>query len=112
MCIYYLEILDTFFLACPAYVLLGSGPGLVVCGYAQVVGNLNLTHTVTRWYTGLPDLHPSLATSVTVERVFSQGCAPLSLQSCLSVQSTQAVLCLGYWSRVRMVSNEDVLRET
>ncbi|KAG1758938.1 hypothetical protein EDD22DRAFT_783244, partial [Suillus occidentalis] len=29
--------------------------------------------------------------------------------SCLNVQSTCALLCLGYWSQLGLVKNEDVL---
>jgi len=44
------------------------------------------------------------ATSVDVERTFSQGRLVLShLRSRLSVQSTQALLCLGVWSKMGYV---------
>jgi len=50
-----------------------------------------------------------LATSVDVERVFSQGCIVLShLCSRLSVQSTRALMCLGVWSRLGYVRNSDI----
>lgn len=50
-----------------------------------------------------------LATSVDVERVFSQGRIVLShLRSRLSVQSTRALMCLGVWSRLGYVRNSDI----
>ena len=51
-----------------------------------------------------------LATSVDVERTFSQGRLLLShVQSCLSVQSTHALLCLGVWSLpMDYVKDDDV----
>ena len=51
----------------------------------------------------------SLATSVDVERVFSQGRLLLShIQSRLSVQSTRALMCLGVWSLLGYVKDSDV----
>jgi hypothetical protein len=56
----------------------------------------------------LQNLH-FLATTVDVERVFSQGWLVLShVQSRLSVQSTHALLCLGVWSRLRLVKDSDI----
>lgn len=50
-----------------------------------------------------------LATSVDVERVFSQGRLLLShICSRLSVQSTRALMCLGVWSRLGFVTDSDV----
>lgn len=50
-----------------------------------------------------------LATSVEVERVFSQGRLLLShVRSRLSVQSTRALMCLGVWSLLGFVSDSDV----
>jgi hypothetical protein len=50
-----------------------------------------------------------LATSVGVERTFSEGRLLLShVRSRLSVQSTQALLCLGGWSLQRYVKDSDV----
>jgi hypothetical protein len=50
-----------------------------------------------------------LATSVDVERVFSQGRIVLShLRSRLSVQSTRALMCLGAWSALGFVSDSDI----
>lgn len=50
-----------------------------------------------------------LATSVDVEHVFSQGRIVLShLRSRLSVQSTQALMCLGAWSRLGFVKDSDI----
>jgi hypothetical protein len=50
------------------------------------------------------------ATSVDVERTFSQGRLVLShVRSRLSVQSTRALLCLGVWSMMGYVKDSDVL---
>jgi hypothetical protein len=50
------------------------------------------------------------ATSVDVERTFSQGRLVLShVRSRLSVQSTRALLCLGVWSTMGYVKDNDVL---
>lgn len=55
-----------------------------------------------------PDRFP-LATSVDVERTFSQGRLLLShVRSRLSVQSTRALLCLGVWSLMGYVEDGDV----
>jgi hypothetical protein len=44
-----------------------------------------------------------------IEQVFSQGQIVLShLHSRLSVQSTQALMCLGVWSRLRYVQDIDI----
>ena len=49
-----------------------------------------------------------LATSVDVERVFSQGRIILShLRSRLSVQTIRALMCVGEWSRVGYVMAGD-----
>ena len=49
------------------------------------------------------------ATSVDVEWVFSQGRIVLShLCSCLSGQSTWALMCLRVWHRLGFVSNSDI----
>lgn len=51
------------------------------------------------------------ATSVDVERLFSCGRLLLShVHSRLSAQSTWALLCLGYWSRLKLVKTEDVMK--
>ena len=51
----------------------------------------------------------SLATSVDVEHIFSQGRIVLShLHSRLSVQSTRALMCLGVWSRLGYVRDIDI----
>jgi hypothetical protein len=50
------------------------------------------------------------ATSVDVERTFSQGRLVLShVRSRLSVQSTRALLCLGVWSTMGYVHDSDIL---
>jgi len=55
----------------------------------------------------LTDFH--LATSVEVERTFSQERLLLShVRSRLSVQSTRALLCLGVWSLMGYVKDVDV----
>ena len=52
-----------------------------------------------------------LATSVDVERIFSRGRLVLShIRNRLSAQSTRALLCLGSWSLMGMVKDEDVLK--
>lgn len=49
------------------------------------------------------------ATSVDVERTFSQGRLLLShVRSRLSVQSTRALLCVGVWSLLGYVKDNDV----
>jgi len=49
------------------------------------------------------------ATSVDVERTFSQGRLVLShVRSRLSVQSTRALLCLAGWSKMGLVNDDDV----
>ena len=49
------------------------------------------------------------ATSVDVERTFSQGRLLLShVRGRLSVQSTRALLCLGGWSKMGLVKDDDV----
>jgi len=54
-----------------------------------------------------------LATSVDVERTFSQGRLLLShVRSRLSVQSTRALLCLGVWSMMDYVKDYDVKSAT
>ena len=51
-----------------------------------------------------------LATSVDVERTFSQGRLVLShVRSRLSVQSTRVLLCLGVWSEMGYVKDKDIL---
>lgn len=51
----------------------------------------------------------SIATSVNVERLFSRGRLVLShTRSRLSVTSTRALLCLGSWSLMGLVKDEDV----
>ena len=50
-----------------------------------------------------------VATSVDVERVFSQGRLLLShVRSRLSVQSTRALMCLGIWSKMGYVKDSDI----
>ena len=50
-----------------------------------------------------------LATSVGVERTFSKGRLLLShIRNCLSVQSTRALMCLGVWSLLGYVRDNDI----
>jgi hypothetical protein len=50
-----------------------------------------------------------VATSVDVERLFSRGRLLLShVRSRLSAQSTRALLCLGIWSKLNLVKNDDI----
>jgi hypothetical protein len=50
------------------------------------------------------------ATSVDVERVFSKGRLVLShVRNRLSAESTRALLCLGAWSKMGLVNDEDVV---
>ena len=52
-------------------------------------------------------------TSVDVERTFSQGQLLLShIHNLLSVQSTCTILCLGVWSPMGYVKNEDIQAAT
>ena len=54
-----------------------------------------------------------LATSVDVERTFSQGRLLLShIRNWLCVQSTRALLCLGIWSEMGYVKDKDVKAAT
>ena len=51
----------------------------------------------------------TIATSIDVEWFFSCGCLLLShVHSRLSVQSTRVLLCLGLWSKLNLVKDEDV----
>ena len=50
-----------------------------------------------------------VATSVDVERTFSQGrLLLLHIRNWLCVQSTRALLCLGIWSKMGYVKDKDV----
>ena len=50
-----------------------------------------------------------LASSVAVERVFSRGRLVIShVRNRLSAQSTRALLCLGYWSKLDFVKMDDL----
>jgi hypothetical protein len=51
------------------------------------------------------------ATSVNIEHLFSKGYLLLShVHSCLMFQSTQALLCLGYWSCLNLIKTEDIIK--
>ena len=50
-----------------------------------------------------------IATSVEVERVFSQGRLLLShIRNRLSVQTTRALMCLGVWCQLGFITDSDV----
>ena len=52
----------------------------------------------------------NLATSVDIERVFSQGrLLLLHVRSWLSVQLTHTEMCLGIWSKMGYVKNGDIM---
>jgi hypothetical protein len=54
-----------------------------------------------------------LATSVGVERAFSKGRLLLShVRNRLSVQSTRALMCLGVWSSLGYVRDNDIKEVT
>jgi hypothetical protein len=54
-----------------------------------------------------------LATSVGVERAFSKGRLLLShIRNRLSVQSTRALMCLGVWSLLGYVHDNDIKEVT
>ena len=51
----------------------------------------------------------SSASSVAVERVFSKGRLLIShIRNRLSAQSTRALLCLGYWSKMGFIKSDDL----
>ena len=51
----------------------------------------------------------SSASSVAVERVFSKGRLLIShIRNRLSAQSTRALLCLGYWSKMGFIKLDDL----
>ncbi|KIM68455.1 hypothetical protein SCLCIDRAFT_105925, partial [Scleroderma citrinum Foug A] len=53
------------------------------------------------------------ATSVDVERLFSKGRMVLPyLRNHLSTQSTHALLCLGQWSKLGLVKDDDLHKVT
>lgn len=50
-----------------------------------------------------------LATTVNVERVFSQGHLVLPhIRNRLTFQSTRALLCVGTWSTLNMINDSDI----
>ncbi|KAF5319422.1 hypothetical protein D9619_008796 [Psilocybe cf. subviscida] len=65
--------------------------------------------TYPRLYRMALDYHTIPATSVDVERVFSEGRIVLShLRNHLSVQSTRALMCVGVWSKLGYVKGSDI----
>jgi len=73
--------------------------------YLSIPGKLSLFI-----FDGVTHLYiPFAATSVHVERTFSQGRLLLShVRSHLSIQSTCALLCVGIWSLLGFVKDNDV----
>ena len=60
------------------------------------------------WHTNV-----SVATSVDVERLFSKGHMVLPyLHNCLSTQSTCTLLCLGQWSKLGLVKDDNLCKVT
>ena len=50
-----------------------------------------------------------LASSITVERVFSRGRLVIShVRNHLLAQSTHTLLCLGYWSKLDFIKMDDL----
>ena len=75
--------------------------------YLTIPGTLSSIHY---FYFTIFAYHLVSATSVDVERTFSQGRLILShVRSRLSVQSTRALLCLGVWSSMGYVKDSDIL---
>ena len=55
----------------------------------------------------------TIATSIDVERVFSRGRLVLShVRNRLSVDSTRALLCLGAWSHMNIIKQNDIINVT
>ena len=55
----------------------------------------------------------SSATSVSIERIFSQWHILLNhIRNWLLAQTTRALLCLGDWSKMSLVKNEDIFAVT
>ncbi|KIK35166.1 hypothetical protein CY34DRAFT_96605, partial [Suillus luteus UH-Slu-Lm8-n1] len=53
------------------------------------------------------------ATSVDVEHIFSRGRLLLShVQSCLSTQTTCALLCIGLWAQLGLMKDRDIQSTT
>lgn len=75
---------------------------------------------MARDYLSIPGMYPlqcayytcltfKIATTVNVERVFSQGRLVLPhIRNRLSFQSTRALLCVGTWSTLGMISDTDI----
>ncbi|KIM67470.1 hypothetical protein SCLCIDRAFT_107822 [Scleroderma citrinum Foug A] len=54
-----------------------------------------------------------LMPSVKVEHLFSKGqIVLLYLRNCLLSQSTWALLCLGQWSKLGLIKNDDIRKAT
>lgn len=87
-----------------------------------LAADIEKTDNPLKWWHDRRAVYPQLAqmgldylsippTSVDVERLFSRGRLLLShVRSRLSVDSTRALLCLGAWSLLGLVKNEDVKR--
>lgn len=70
---------------------------------------LSLVHFLLQAYSLLQCLYSLPATSVDIECVFSEGhIILLHLHSCLSVQSTRALMCIRVWSKLGYVKDSDI----
>ncbi|KIK18465.1 hypothetical protein PISMIDRAFT_72446, partial [Pisolithus microcarpus 441] len=51
------------------------------------------------------------ATSIDIECLFSNRCMILPyLHNCLSLETTHALLCLGHWSKLGFIKDEDICK--
>jgi hypothetical protein len=76
---------------------------LMAHNYLSIPGKAMVTYPHTN------QTYKLLATTVDVERVFSQGWLILShVQSHLSIQSTRALLCLGAWCQHGLVKGSHI----
>ena len=80
-------------------------PGSTAWHWITLVSQVCYFHVILRAIYSLN----YIATSIEVERLFSHGhLVLLHTQSQLSVASTHALLCLGSWSRLGLVRDEDL----
>lgn len=76
----------------------------MACDYLNVPGLSCYSYTC-----GIHYAHDYLATSVAVEWIFSCGRLLLSyIRNHLSGESTHALLCLGAWSHMGFMADEDL----
>ena len=81
---------------------------IMALSYLTAPGNVNFFYI-----TNFPSLIFALAASVRVERIFSRGRLVLPhVRNRLSAESTRAVLCVGEWSRMGWVKDNDILAVT